>query len=136
MCTHIIKMIWLNHCKVFWWFFCVGGRDIIYLRHNTWFCSGNCINYFQLLFVLIMMEFWLIVCLELRFWLFFLLLLLLHHLLEVLWMIYQQIPFHRLLVIAWMLNQLILLHYILLLYQLILLFNTNHHNYVYQALSS
>ena len=49
-------------------------------------------NYFQLLFVVIILEVWLIVCLKLVYWfLFFLLLLVLHYFLMVAWVVYQLI---------------------------------------------
>ena len=59
-----IIMIWLKYCKVFWWFYCADTKDIV----SFWFRFLVCLNYFQLLYALIMIEVWLIVCLELRFW--------------------------------------------------------------------
>ena len=94
MCAHIIITTWLNCCKLFWW--CAKDIIFVYFRFLVW------ANYFQLLFMLIILKIWLIVCLELRFWILFLflfflrgfnfsfqqkflpaLLLLLHHLLVV-----------------------------------------------------
>ena len=56
-------------------------------------------NYFQLLYELTILEVWLIVCLELRFLILFILLLLLHHLLVVACLINLQFLFHHLLVV-------------------------------------
>ena len=96
MCTPIIIMTWLDCCKAFWWFRYVDKVDMLFL----WFCFLVCKNYFQLLFVLIILEVWLIVCLGLRFLILFLLLLL-----------------HYLLVVV---NHLIL-HHLLMFYHLVLL---------------
>ena len=62
-CILVIMMTRLNYYKVFWWFYYVDTRDIF-----VWFPFWVCLNYFQLLLVLIIPNFWLIVCLELRFW--------------------------------------------------------------------
>ena len=67
MFTPIVVLTWLNCCKVFWWFYYANTKDIVLV----WFHFLVCINYFQLLFALIILEVELIVCVELRFWLFF-----------------------------------------------------------------
>ena len=85
----IIKMTWLNCCKVFWWFYCFDTEDTIFF----WFRCLVCKNYFQLLFVLIILEVTLIVCFKLMFLILFLLV--------VLWIVYQQIILHYLLVASW-----------------------------------
>ena len=48
----IITMIWLNCFKVIWQFYCVDTKDIIFAR----FRFLVCLNYFQLLFVLVVLE--------------------------------------------------------------------------------
>ena len=41
---------WINYCKVFWWFYCVNTKYIVYV----WLCFLVFIIYFQLLFELIL----------------------------------------------------------------------------------
>ena len=61
MCTPIIIiMTWLNYCKPCWWFYYADAKIIIFV----WFRFSFCINCFLLLFVLIILEVWLKVCLE------------------------------------------------------------------------
>ena len=60
----IVIMTWLNHCKAFCWFCYADTKDIL----STWFYFLVCMNYIQLLYVLIILEVWLIVSFELRFW--------------------------------------------------------------------
>ena len=66
ICTIIIT--WLNCCKVFWWFYYADTKVIVFV----WFHFLVCMNYIQLIFVLIfvliILEGWLIVFLELIFW--------------------------------------------------------------------
>ena len=63
----------LNCFKRFWRFYYADTKDIVFV----WFQFLVCVNYLQFLFVLIILEFWLIVCVQLRFcFLFFLLYLL------------------------------------------------------------
>ena len=68
MCAPLILVTWLSYCKLFWWFYWVDKVDTIFV----WFWFLVCINYFQLLFVLIILDVWLIVCLDLKFWFLFL----------------------------------------------------------------
>ena len=56
-------MTWLNWGKLFWWFYHADTKDVIFF----WFRCLICLNYFQHLFVLRILEVWLIVCLESRF---------------------------------------------------------------------
>ena len=62
--SRIILNNWLNCCKVFWLFYCVDTKDIVFV----WFIFLVSMNSFQHLFVLTILEAWLIVCLELRIW--------------------------------------------------------------------
>ena len=91
ICTSILIMTWLNCCNFFWWFYCVDTKDTIFICFFFVFCFFSvCANYFQLLFVLIILEVWLRVCLELRFLIFFCFLLFHHHL-AVACVLYRQI---------------------------------------------
>ena len=110
----IIVMIWPNYCKYFWWFYCVNGKDIAFV----WFRFLVCIDYFQHLFMITILEVWLIVCLELRFSIIFVLIILL---LLLAWLLHKTLIFSKtynllmvifchLLVVAWMINQQILFH--------------------------
>ena len=75
--SSMIIMTRLNCCKLFWWFYYADTKYIF-----VWFHSLICMNCFQLLFVLIILEVWLIVCSGLIFLSLFLLLPI-HHLLVV-----------------------------------------------------
>ena len=90
MYTPIIIMTWLKFCKMFLWFYYADTKDIVFI----WFFLLVCLNNFQLLFGLIILKAWLIVCLGLRFLILFLLLIFLPpHLLVAAWLVL----FHRLL---------------------------------------
>ena len=65
ICTPIIIMTWLNCFKLFWRFYYIDAKDIIF----AWFHFLVCLNYFQLLFAQIILEFRFIICLELFVWL-------------------------------------------------------------------
>ena len=70
-CNHffsIIIMTWLSCCKLFWWFCYADTKNIV----CVWFHFLICINCSRPLFVLIILEVWLIVCLESRFLILFL----------------------------------------------------------------
>ena len=82
-------MTCLNCCKGFWLFYCV---DKVYTLF-VWFFSLICMNYF------IMLEVWLIVSSELRFWFVFLLFLLLNHILLLASLVHNQFHHHVLLVL-------------------------------------
>ena len=56
----------LNCCRALWLFYCVDKVDALFVR----FRFLVCIN-FQFLFVRTILEVWLVVCLELRFWFLF-----------------------------------------------------------------
>ena len=62
VCTPIIIITWLNCCKVVWWFYYADAEHMAF----AWFRFLVCLN-FQFLFVLIILEAWLIVCLQLWF---------------------------------------------------------------------
>ena len=64
MSGSIVIITLLNYCKAFCWFSWVVTKDIIFV----WFRFWVCMNYFQLLIVLIILKIWFIVFLELRFW--------------------------------------------------------------------
>ena len=59
----IMIMTWLNCCKLFWWFHCVDTKDKVF----DWFSFLVCMTGFQRLFLLKILEAWLIVCFGLRF---------------------------------------------------------------------
>ena len=63
-------MTWLHSCKFFWWFHYADTKDVVFVWFHTLTCL-NCVS------VLIILEFFLIICLELKFLILFLLLLLL-----------------------------------------------------------
>ena len=91
MFSSMIKMSWLNCCKIFCWFYYADTKDTV----SVWFHFLIFINGFQLLFVLIL-EVLLIVCLELRFLILLPLLLFLHHLLVVSLKLLQYILLYQL----------------------------------------
>ena len=51
ICTPIIIMTWLSCYKVFWWLYCVDTKGGVFV----WFCFLFCMNYSQVLFVLIIL---------------------------------------------------------------------------------
>ena len=107
-----IVMTWLNCCRLFWWFYYADTNDTVFV----WFRYLISLNYFQLLFVLIILEVYLIICLESKLLIIFLLLL----------------P-HLLLVVACQINvQILLYHFFLKLYQPIFHFQTRYYNYILQ----
>ena len=64
--SFIIIMTWLKCCKVIWWFVML-IQKIQHLFDLIFFFLVF-MNYFQLLFELIILKVWLIVCLESIFW--------------------------------------------------------------------
>ena len=107
--TPIVITTWLNCYKTFWWIYYTGTKDTVFV----WFHFLVCMNYFQLLFVLVILEVWSIVCLELLLWLLLLLLLFLYHTLVLVWVVNQRfLLFHHLLVF----------YYLILLQRSILIF--------------
>ena len=94
MCAPNIIKTWLNCCRVFWRFYHVDMKDIVLV----WYVLFVYLNYFQFLFVLMILEVWLIVYLELRFLILFLFLLSHHHLL-VTWLVNLQLVLRHFLVI-------------------------------------
>ena len=111
MYTLIILMALLNCSKFFWWFYYADTKDIVF----GWFCFFFCLNYFQLLFALVKAEVWLIVCLGLRTFLVDTLFLVL--LMEVLWLVFEQISLLRQL-----LGMVLVILNLFLLYHLIFFF--------------
>ena len=91
--SSIIIMIWLICCIIFWIFYCVDINDIIFV----WFHFLICMKCFNLSLVLIILEVYLIICLDLKFLMSFLLFsffFILHHLLVVALLVNKQI-FHQ-----------------------------------------
>ena len=99
VCSPIIIKTWLYYGKAFWWFSCVDIKD------RVWFNVLMCMSYFQFLFVLIILKFWLIVCLELILLILNLLLLLLHHPPVVAWVVYHLILWHQIILLFYRLIQ-------------------------------
>ena len=79
----VVTMTWLNCYKAFWWFYYAATKATLFV----WFRILVCLNYFQFLFVLIILGIWLIVCLELRFLILFLRFIIVLTMLEV-WLIF------------------------------------------------
>ena len=92
--TGIILTTWLNFVNFFWWFCYTATKDlllqkILLTKVFVWFYFLFCINCSHLLSVLIILEVYLTICLELKS-LIILILLLLHHLLVLAWKINLQ----------------------------------------------
>ena len=113
----IIIMTSFICCKKFSWFYCVNKVDTLFLL----FRSRVCMDYVQLVFLLMTLELCLIVCLEIGFLILFLFLLFVHHLLVVALFVHQVILYFN---------------NLLVLYQLIFLISqTNLYNHMYQVLN-
>ena len=67
--TPTVIMSWLNCWKSFCWFYYAETKDIVFAQFHFLIC----LNYFQLLFVVIILWVWSVVCLELRLLILFLL---------------------------------------------------------------
>ena len=67
--SSIAIMTCLNYCELFWWFYYAETKCIVFV----WFHLLICLNYFMLLFALIILKIYLIICLESRFLTLFLL---------------------------------------------------------------
>ena len=91
-------MTWLNCIKHFWWFYDPTTKDTLF----AWLCFLVWLNYFQVLYVLIILKVWLIVCLDWRF-------------------LILSLPFYDVLIMVWIVNYNIFLLYFLVVNHLILL---------------
>lgn len=77
---------WIKYCKVSWWFYCTDPKEIVFL----WFRFLVCMDCFQLLLVLIILEVLLIIWLELGFLIIFLFILPSYYVLVVTWTVNRE----------------------------------------------